>query len=65
MRERHRLRADAAARFQYACAGGIGRIGMQQVFQRARLVIQAFRLTIGVAVDVCHQFAGRTMDAAM
>ena len=54
-RERDRLGADPAASLEHAAAGGVGGVVVQQVDERAGLVVQALVRAGVVAVDVVGQ----------
>ena len=49
------LGSDAATGLQHLCAGGIGRVGVQDLFQYLGLLVQTLRFACGIAVYVCHK----------
>ena len=54
-RERHGLRADAAAGLEHAAALGIFRVAVQEVDQRAGLILEALALAPMVSVNVARR----------
>ena len=58
LRERDGLGADAAARLEHRAPRRVGGVGVQQVDERPRLVLQALDLARLVAVDVCSRHVG-------